>query len=146
MKRLVFLIISVSLFVAFFSLRDLDGAMTDYCQVPPYVIQNVAPNVMVVVDNSGSMFGFAYYDRKCSATTTTSCNIDSDCPSGETCSQPDGIDDYRARYGTIGSDTHVWKLGDVVDSTPRIASWIPLNSYYTVYNDQTYKSFTETTE
>jgi len=83
---------------------------------------------------------------KCSLTTSTSCNIDSDCPSGETCSQPDGIDDYRTRYGTIGSDTHVWKLGDVVDSTPRIASWVPLNNYNTVYNDQTYKSFTETTE
>lgn len=57
----------------------------------------------------------------------------------------DGIDDYRDRMVTIGSDTHVWKLGDIIDSTPRIASWVPLNTYNTVYNDQTYKSFTETT-
>jgi type IV pilus assembly protein PilY1 len=58
----------------------------------------------------------------------------------------DGADDYRDRMVTIGSETKVWKLGDVVDSTPRIASWVPLNSYHNVYNDQTYKSFTETAE
>ena len=61
-------------------------------------------------------------------------------------SDGDGADDYRDRMVTIGSETKVWKLGDVVDSTPRIASWVPLNNYNTVYHDQTYKSFTETTE
>lgn len=86
-------------------------------------------------------------DRKgaCSVTTTTFCTVDSDCPSGETCSQPDGIDDYRPRYATFASETHVWKLGDVLNSTPRISSWIPLNNYDTVHSDLTYKSFTETT-
>jgi type IV pilus assembly protein PilY1 len=58
------------LFLAFFSLRDPDAAMTDYCVVPPYVIQDVAPNVMIVLDNSGSMFNFAYFDGF--NTTTTS--------------------------------------------------------------------------
>jgi type IV pilus assembly protein PilY1 len=58
----------------------------------------------------------------------------------------DGVDDYRDRMVTIGSDTKVWKLGDVIDSTPRIASWVPLNTYYTTYNDQTYKDFTDSTE
>jgi type IV pilus assembly protein PilY1 len=57
----------------------------------------------------------------------------------------DGVDDYRPRYATIGSDTNVWKFGDVVNSTPRIASWIPLNTYDSKYNDTTYKDFTETT-
>ena len=57
----------------------------------------------------------------------------------------DGIDDYRPRYATIGTDTHVWKLGDVVNSTPRIASWVPLNKYDEVYSDSTYKNFTQTT-
>ena len=38
----------------------------------------------------------------------------------------DAADDFRPRYATIGADTHVWKLGDVLNSTPRIASWIPL--------------------
>lgn len=57
----------------------------------------------------------------------------------------DGIDDYRARYGTIGSETNVWKLGDVLNSTPRIASWIPLNNYDSVHDDTTYRAFIETT-
>jgi type IV pilus assembly protein PilY1 len=56
----------------------------------------------------------------------------------------DGIDDYRKRTVTIGSDTKVWKFGDVINSTPRIASWIPLNTYDSKYNDTTYKNFTET--
>lgn len=56
----------------------------------------------------------------------------------------DGIDDYRKRTVTIGSDTKVWKFGDVINSTPRIASWIPLNTYDSKYNDTTYKDYTET--
>jgi len=63
MKRLIFSISCLFLSLAFFSLRDLDAAvMEDYCIVPPYVIQDVAPNVMIVLDNSGSMFNFAYFD------------------------------------------------------------------------------------
>lgn len=53
----------------------------------------------------------------------------------------DSIDDYRPRYATIGTNTHVWKLGDVLDSTPRIASWIQLNNYDSRYSDTTYSAF-----
>ncbi|MCX5718765.1 MAG: hypothetical protein NT055_02155, partial [Nitrospirae bacterium] len=63
MKRLGILIITISLFLTVLPLRNSGAAvMEDYCQVPPYVIQNVAPNVMIVLDNSGSMFNFAYVD------------------------------------------------------------------------------------
>ena len=44
------------------STRVLGANMTDYCQVPPSVIQNVPPNILLMVDNSGSMTSFAYYD------------------------------------------------------------------------------------
>lgn len=57
----------------------------------------------------------------------------------------DGVNDYRARTVTIGADTHVWKLGDILDSTPKISSWVPLNKYYEVYNDNTYANFAATT-
>ncbi|MFZ3136874.1 MAG: hypothetical protein WA126_05715 [Thermodesulfovibrionales bacterium] len=53
----------------------------------------------------------------------------------------DSVDDYRPRYARIGTDTHVWKLGDVLDSTPRIVSWVQLNNYDSRYNDETYKTF-----
>ena len=32
----------------------------------------------------------------------------------------------------------VWKLGDVLNSTPKVASWIPLNTYHRSYRDTTY--------
>ena len=40
-----------------------------------------------------------------------------------------------------GESANVWKLVDVLNSTPRIASWIPLNTYDQVYSDTTYKSY-----
>jgi type IV pilus assembly protein PilY1 len=59
----------------------------------------------------------------------------------------DNTDDLtlRSRTVTIGSDINVWKLGDVVNSTPRIVASVPLNKYDTVYNDTTYKSFIDNT-
>ena len=34
--------------------------MADYCSTPPFVGQSVSPNVLIILDNSGSMFFFAY--------------------------------------------------------------------------------------
>lgn len=65
---------------------------------------------------------------------------------------------YRTRTGAVDlnkdgdvSDTvneipeaaKVWKLGDMINATPKIASWVPLNNYYESYADSTYHSFTE---
>ena len=44
---------------------------------------------------------------------------------------------YRARTVTNGGTTAIWRLGDIINSTPRITSWIPLNNY----SDTTYSSF-----
>ncbi len=37
--------------------------------------------------------------------------------------------------------TNVWKLGDIIDSTPKIASWVQLNGYDGKWSDSTYKDF-----
>ncbi len=42
--------------------RPVGAAMNDYCQVPPYVVQNIPPNVLILLDISGSMLNNAYYD------------------------------------------------------------------------------------
>lgn len=66
------------------------ASMNDYCIVPPFIQQNILPNLLLVIDNSASMFDLSYPDRgkrTCSTTTTTSCNFDSGCPTGETCSK-----------------------------------------------------------
>lgn len=53
----------------------------------------------------------------------------------------DQFNDWRLRTVTLISDTNVWKLGDILNSTPRIASWLPLNNYHIRYNDTTYEAY-----
>ena len=57
----------------------------------------------------------------------------------------DGVNDFRTRTVTIGADTRVWKLGDILDSTPKISSWVQLNNYDKFYLDTTYEDFIKTT-
>jgi type IV pilus assembly protein PilY1 len=61
-----------------------------------------------------------------------------------------GIDQagYRNRTVTIpavDSTPRVWKLGDIISSTPKLQSWVALNSYHTAapygYGDNTYQKF-----
>jgi type IV pilus assembly protein PilY1 len=96
-------------------------------------------------------------DTKCSITTTQACSIDDECPAGETCggfNPPIAgfTDAYRLRTSGIdfnndgdivdaGEGPKVWKLGDIVNSTPVIVTWVPLNIYDTDYHDDTYKQF-----
>jgi type IV pilus assembly protein PilY1 len=55
---------------------------------------------------------------------------------------------YRSRTVTIGGTTAPWRLGDVVNSTPRIQSSIPINTYHLLppngYSDYTYSSYINT--
>ncbi len=81
--------------------------------------------------------GTDYNTPFCSETVTTSCAQDSDCPSGEKCIT------FRNRTVTIGSTSNTWKLGDIINSTPAIVSWTPLNTYHETYNDRSYKKFIE---
>ncbi|GBE32425.1 hypothetical protein BMS3Bbin05_01340 [bacterium BMS3Bbin05] len=47
----------------------------------------------------------------------------------------------RNRTVTEGTYTGVWKLGDIVSSTPKVQSSVNLNSYDIAYKDYTYKTF-----
>ncbi|MDH4162693.1 MAG: hypothetical protein OEW15_08380 [Nitrospirota bacterium] len=52
--------------------------------------------------------------------------------------QPYTYTSFRRRTASVLDggvlQTGTWKLGDVLNSTPRIASWQPLNDYHLVYN------------
>ena len=52
---------------------------------------------------------------------------------------------YRNRTVTISGTSGVWKLGDIVNSTPRIQSFTPTNTYHLTppsgYSDSTYAQF-----
>jgi type IV pilus assembly protein PilY1 len=59
----------------------------NYCVTPPFVSGNIAPNLLLMIDNSASMYDLAYVDqgkKHCSG-SSTSCFYDSDCPTGQTC-------------------------------------------------------------
>jgi type IV pilus assembly protein PilY1 len=47
-------------------------------------------------------------------------------------------DVYRSRTVRINGVDGVWKLGDIVSSSPKITTWLPLNTYHHKYNDTTY--------
>lgn len=105
MKQFFTLLTAVSLFSVFilFSTNAEAQVMSNYCQVPPYVTQNVPPNVMVVMDNSGSMMNFAFSD----GFNTTSTADDNDCiSSGSPCTNFTGPGTYPAYkyYGYFDPD------------------------------------------
>ncbi len=56
----------------------------------------------------------------------------------------DLVNDFRLRTVSYGIDNAVWKLGDIINSTPRIVGGIPLNRYKETYQDSTYSAFTST--
>ena len=77
-------------------------------------------------------------DLKVCSVNKNICNSITDCTvAGETCNA------YRNRTVTYNGVENTWKLGDIVNSTPRIVSWTPLNSYYNTYFDKTYQKFTQ---
>lgn len=86
------------------------------------------------------ILGTDYNTPFCSVTVTQACTIDSDCPAGEACIR------FRNRTATIDGVTNTVKLGDIVDSTPKIVSRVPLNLYHKTYLDKSYEEFTETHE
>ncbi len=51
------------------------------------------------------------------------------------------ISNFRDRTVTIGSHTNVWKLGDIINSTPKVLSINPVNTYYKDYKDRSYYEF-----
>jgi type IV pilus assembly protein PilY1 len=48
----------------------------------------------------------------------------------------------RTRSVSIaGVGPKVWKLGDIINSTARVSSWVQLNTYNELYNDTSYSSY-----
>src|SRR3990172_1920078 len=117
-----------SLFVAMalvvlLSPSSLRAAMNDYCIVPPYVVQNIQPNVMLVVDTSGSMFNFAYSD----GFETTSTADDHACTTADPCTgftNPGTYPDYKY-YGYFDPDywyTYTTSGSKFVRAAPKTGS------------------------
>jgi type IV pilus assembly protein PilY1 len=48
---------------------------------------------------------------------------------------------YRDRRVTVDGSSHVWKLGDIISSTPKVFGSAPLNFYHVDYGDRTYYDY-----
>jgi len=57
MTGLLLLLISLIMLLPF---THVEGAMNDYCAIPPFLSQSIPPSVLIVMDNSLSMCGQAY--------------------------------------------------------------------------------------
>jgi type IV pilus assembly protein PilY1 len=101
------------------------AAMGDYCQVPPYVIQNVPPNVMLEIDISGSMFNFAYFDGFTTQTTSDDDMCDS---SGSPCTgftAPGTYPTYKY-YGYFNPDYwYRYTSNRFLPTAPKFSSGLP---------------------
>jgi type IV pilus assembly protein PilY1 len=115
MKIILFLCILAVPFLFPLQSSGVDD-MNEFCAVPPFIASGgVPPNVLLALDNSGSMYDLNYVDaghplreaqfcydqtfdntkpyvgyfhnNVCSVTTSTACLIDADCPGGETCEE-----------------------------------------------------------
>ncbi|GFO63912.1 hypothetical protein GMPD_18310 [Geomonas paludis] len=59
-----------------------------YCVKPAFVAGNVSPNLLLMIDNSASMYDLQYVDegKKHCSNSSTSCTSNADCSNGGTCS------------------------------------------------------------
>src|SRR5690242_19583492 len=106
-NRKVNILLLLSLLLPTFS----HGAvMNDYCIVPPFIAENVPSNLLLMLDNSSSMYDLSYSDQGnmdsggaitrqpyycydetyqtnvCSGDSSIHCSVDTACVSGQTCS------------------------------------------------------------
>lgn len=67
----------------------------------------------------------------------------------------DALSYYRSRKvsfidpstGVLNTENPTeWKLGDIINSTPQVQSYVPINTYHTGYVDKTYSKFIATNE
>ena len=64
MKTIRHITLALTLTLAFFALPSMsNSAMNNYCITPPFIVQNIQPNIMIVLDNSLSLEGPAYAEN-----------------------------------------------------------------------------------
>lgn len=113
-------------------------ALEPYLQATGATAQKEATNLINYVSGIDVQY--------CKLTFNT-CTINADCTGGA----GDICTGYRPRTVALSTTPpitdHVWKLGDIISSTPKIQSWVPLNSYASDtpigFNDQSYYQFTQ---
>lgn len=124
MKRLHFLFLSISLLFTLLYPAKSAAIMEDYCAAPPYVIQNIPPNVMIILDNSGSMYNYAYFDGF-STTSTADDNMCTDSANPCTGFATPGAYPAFKFYGYFNPDYwYTYASGRFTSTAPKTGSGI----------------------
>ena len=87
-KKLLYVSASLALMLILVPVPSNADPGLDYCVTPAFVSGHIPPNLLLMIDNSASMYDLAYVDegkKHCSG-SATSCTQNSQCPSGQTCS------------------------------------------------------------
>jgi type IV pilus assembly protein PilY1 len=100
-------------------------------------------------DGMGTAFGtpFTVTNVTGNATLSSALNPDATYTAEKIVRYIRGVDlestdtNFRDRRITVDSALHVWKLGDIISSTPKVLANTPLNTYHIDYNDRTYYDY-----
>jgi type IV pilus assembly protein PilY1 len=125
------------------------ASMKNYCVVPAFIQATVPANLLLMIDNSSSMFDLSYSDQgqtgTCSVTTSRTCQSSADCPivSGtthETCTNgrvPTYCFDETYRSNVCSGDSTVTCGADTDCATGQTCR----NLYAGYFSSTTYYSY-----
>ncbi len=85
--RFIAKIFLIAAFIFVFTI-PVPAAMNDYCITPPFIVGGVNPNLLLMIDNSASMFDLSYLDKGRFTGTCSGggvCSNTVSCPVGQTC-------------------------------------------------------------
>jgi type IV pilus assembly protein PilY1 len=105
---------------------------------------STAPRTIYTTTDLGNFTSFNTTNK---ATLRPLLNVDTNTDAENLINYIHGIDQtgMRSRTISIAGLSNVWKLGDIISSTPRVQSSVPLNSYHlappSAYNDRTYGNY-----
>ncbi len=116
------------------------------------LFERTSPRTIYTTTNGSTRMDFSTANRTILRPYLNAAN---DTVAGNIINYINGTDQagYRNRTVTIptsslGSTPAVWKLGDIVDSSPRLQSSIPANNYHKPapdgYSDASYRAYTQT--
>ncbi len=95
--------------------------MADYCSVPPFVGNLVEPNVLIILDNSGSMLWAAYDDDN---------NPSNICNSYDSTVQYYGLFDPEKRYNYVGGSSDGYFVENPTGSwSGNFLNWIAMTRW-----------------
>jgi type IV pilus assembly protein PilY1 len=130
--KIIFLIIIIPFILSGQTVIAVEPDIADYTAYPPFVSQQVTPNVLIILDNSGSMNEFAYKDFDVSHSRGVP--IESNyrwCWNGSGWSRCKCEDIFTNGYGSYGTDCP--------DD-----SYDPNEEYYGYFNPDKHYSYSST--